>query len=197
LNIDHKDLSCLKFEEALFVTYFFNFTYFTFLQEIIVQPVEKPEPKKRTRTKKKNIQTNIELNFEPNVETNFEQNIELNFEPPIISEKIKNGVSKVSSDNNLIYSSNPFDTNQVDQLQNDENLEFFAAENDVDYVNDDYLDDDENTNFFNDEENTDFLNDDATFDVEDTFDEEADFEEFGSLSALFVINHYKVVFSFS
>jgi hypothetical protein len=150
--------------------------------------VEKPEPKKRTRTKK-NIQTNIELNFE--------QNIELNFEPPIISEKIKNGVSKVSSDNNLIYSSNPFDTNQVDQLQNDENLEFFAAENDVDYVNDDYLDDDENTNFFNDEENNDFLNDDATFDVEDTFDEEADFEAFGILSPLFVINHYKVFYSFS
>jgi len=103
----------------------------------------------------------------------------------------------VSSDHNLIYSSNLFDPNQVDQLQNDENLEFFAAENDVDYVNDDYLDDDENTNFFNDEENTDFLNDDATFDVEDTFDEEADFEEFGILSPLFVINHYKVVYSFS
>jgi hypothetical protein len=148
--------------------------------------VEKPEPKKRTRTEKKNIQTNIE--------TNFEQNIELNFEPPIISEKYRNGVSKVSSDHNLIYSSNPFDTNQVEQLQNDENQEFFDAENDVDYVNDDYLDDDENTNFFNDEENNDFLNDDATFDVEDTFDEEADFEEFGILSPLFVINHYKVVF---
>ena len=115
-----------------------------------------------------------------------------------ISGKAKNGVSKLTDNYDI---SNDIDENQVEQIENDE---FFDPENDLDYFNDEVFNDDENTEDFsdkntdnsNDKENVDFLNDDATFDVEEGCDEEVDFEEFGILSPLFVINQYKVVILF-